>query len=59
MEIGVMITVAIFIGGIIFQMGKLSQRIDNIMEWKKETTEDLKKISSVVDRVDAVFRHQN
>ena len=58
MEVGVMITVAIFIGGLVFQMGKLSQRIDNIMDWKKETTEDLKKISSVVDRVDAVLRHQ-
>lgn len=58
MDTGTVVTAGIFVAGLVFQLGRLSKRVEAIEAWRVEVAGDVKKISSVVDRIDAVLRRE-
>lgn len=59
MESGVVVTVLIFLGGLVFQVGRLSHRVESIEEWRREAALDIKAIRSIADRIDAVLNRED
>ena len=55
MDIAVLVTLAIFIAGVIYHSGQLSSRVDNLETWRTEVKDDIKTIRAVVDRVDGAL----
>lgn len=43
---------------VIYQSGKLAQRVDHLESWRAEVRDDLKAIRSVVDTIAAAFKHE-
>lgn len=52
-----LVPVCLAIGGLIWQGGRLSQRVDQHEKQLTDTAIDLKAIRSTTDRIDAVLQH--
>lgn len=48
---GVLVTVAIFMAGVIFQCGRFSSRLDSLESWRNEVRDDIRAIRRAVDKM--------
>lgn len=58
MEAGLLVTIAIFLLGVVYQTGRLARDVEALIEWRRDVMTDIKAIRSVVDRIDAVLGHE-
>jgi hypothetical protein len=55
--IGAMVTLALFLGGVIFRMGHQSARIEALETWRGSIRQDMHEISSKLESVGVDLRH--
>jgi hypothetical protein len=57
METGVVVTLALFMSGVIFQMGRLTARVETVEAWRKEVREDLAWIRVQLVRIETLIQN--
>jgi hypothetical protein len=55
-EASLFVTILIFVGGLIFQAGKQSNKIDNLEEWRRETRSDVQTILGALARLEGAIK---
>lgn len=55
--IGAMVTLALFLGGVIFRMGHQSARIEALESWRGSIRQDMHEISEKLEAVGVDLRH--
>jgi hypothetical protein len=59
LEQGVLFSMITLIGGCIYQMGRLSNQVERLEEWRKATITDLQAIRTTTDRISAVLDQES
>lgn len=55
-EASLIITILIFVGGLVFQAGKLSTRVEALEEWEREARTDVKALLATAARIEATLK---
>lgn len=58
-DIVVPIAVALFCLGVVYQAGRLSNRVDALEEWRRETKQTLDSIHAILREISTAVRHES
>lgn len=57
--IGTAVTLGIFVVGLVYNSGQLTQRLKALEDWRKELREDMRELNGKLDRIERLIRGED
>lgn len=55
-EASLFVTILVFVGGLVFQAGKLTSRVEALEEWEHEARQDIKTLLNTAARIEGMLK---